>query len=299
MSRRTIYRDLGVLRDAGLPVVYDERLGGYRLNGERFLPPTNFTTDEALALVVLCHELGNGQGLPFYRPASRAALKIESGLPARLREELGRRSSAVQIRMQPNNALEQSEDVYRQLVDAVADRRAVRIRYDSFMERERIRTKVSPYRLLFSRRSWYLIGRSSLHRGVRTFNVGRILELERLEDRYEIPKQFSLKRYLRNAWHLIPEAGPDHDVSIRFQPMVARNVAEVRWHPTQQIEFHPDGTMDYRVCVSGLNEISWWVLGYGDQAEVLEPAELRQLVRNRASRMVAQYDNGRSRRKHA
>jgi proteasome accessory factor B len=41
--------------------------------------------------------------------------------------------------------------------------------------------------------------------------------------------------------------------------------------------------------VSGLNEISWWVLGYGDQAQVLQPPELRDLVAGRASRLVEQY----------
>ena len=47
-----------------------------------------------------------------------------------------------------------------------------------------------------------------------------------------------------------------------------------------------DGTLDFRAKVSGLNEISWWVLGYGDQAEVLEPPELRDLVAARARRMA-------------
>ncbi len=43
------------------------------------------------------------------------------------------------------------------------------------------------------------------------------------------------------------------------------------------------------MTVSGLNEISWWILGYGDQAEVLDPPELRRLVAQRAAQMVQQY----------
>ena len=89
---------------------------------------------------------------------------------------------------------------------------------------------------------------------------------------FEIPRGFSLERYLGNAWHLIPEPGPDHDVLIRFSPMVARNVAEVAWHKTQQLTWNDDRSLDFQVRVSGLNEISWWILGYGDQAEVRKPA---------------------------
>jgi proteasome accessory factor B len=69
-------------------------------------------------------------------------------------------------------------------------------------------------------------------------------------------------------------------------------VAEVLWHKTQQTTFNADGTLDYRVTVSGLSEISWWVLGYGDQAEVIEPVALRKLLAERSARMAALYQNG-------
>jgi proteasome accessory factor B len=67
-------------------------------------------------------------------------------------------------------------------------------------------------------------------------------------------------------------------------------VAEVVWHKTQQTTFLPDGSVEFRVRVSGLREISWWILGYGDQAEVLKPAALRNLVADRAKNMAAVYN---------
>jgi proteasome accessory factor B len=134
-----------------------------------------------------------------------------------------------------------------------------------------------------------VIGRSSLHRGTRTFNVGRIVRLEPLDDPYEIPRGFSIDRYLRNAWHLIPEPGPDREVVVRFARKVAQNVAEVAWHKTQRLQFLPDGSLDFSVTVSGLSEIAWWILGYGDQAEVLQPPELRQIIVGHAVRMLQRY----------
>lgn len=291
VSRRTIFRDLDVLREAGVPLVYDEELQHYYLNGKNFLPPTNFTAEEALALMVLCYELGDDCRLPFYAPARSAALKLESCLPHRLREHLRDIAGAVEIRLEPNNRLADSGTVYQQLLGAIAARRPVRIGYQSFAPREFMTTKLNPYRLLFSRRSWYCIGRSSIHRGTRTFNVGRIESLDVLEGNYRIPNGFSLERYLGNAWHLIPEPGPDREVLIRFDPLVAGNVAEVSWHKTQRLQFNPDGTLDFRVTVSGIQEISWWVLGYGDQAEAIEPVELRELVGQRARRMAGRYQN--------
>jgi len=78
-------------------------------------------------------------------------------------------------------------------------------------------------------------------------------------------------------------------VVIRFQRKVATNVAEVTWHKTQQVDWNDDGTMDFRVTVDGLHEISWWILGYGNQAEVQEPDELREMIAEHAAGMLKAY----------
>ncbi len=289
VSRRTIFRDLDVLRLAGVPLLFDDDQGVYRIPGTYFLPPTNFTAEEALAVMILCYELGSNNRLPFYEAAQSAALKLESSLPGRVRDRLRDATAAVHITMQPGNRLEGQLPVYQQLLACIASRRAVRITYDSFSDGGAIRLKLCPYRLLFSRHSWYVIGRSSLHREVRTFNVGRIQNLTLLDESFQMPRAFSIQRYLGNAWHLIPD-GPDQDVVIRFSPLVARNVAEVVWHKTQRLVHREDGSLDFHVRVAGVREISWWILGYGDQAEVLKPARLRQLIAERAGRLVDMYN---------
>jgi predicted DNA-binding transcriptional regulator YafY len=286
VSRRTIFRDLKLLRAAGVPYVYDEERLRYYLPSEYYLPPTNFTPREALAVIVMCNELGNHSSVPLLSSARRAASKLESSLPRELRDYISAVSPSMSMRMVPNSAALMNQDHYDLLVDAIARHRCVRITYASYTEADEIKTRLKPYRLLFSRRSWYVIGRSSMHRAVRTFNLGRIGSIGLLPERYEVPNGFSLDRYLGNAWHLIPEPGRDQEVQLRFQPMVAGNVAEVRWHKTQKTQFNDDGSLDFRVTVSGLGEISWWILGYGEQAEVIQPTQLRKMVADHARRMV-------------
>lgn len=289
VSRRTIFRDLDVLRRAGVPLLFDDELGKYRIPGTYFLPPTNFTTEEALAVIVLCYEMGSDSRLPFYEAAQNAALKLEGSLPARVREQLREISTAVQIKMVPGNRLKGQQPIYRQMLAAIAARRAVQIVYESFSDGQTLRLKLCPYRMLFSRRSWYVIGRSAMHREVRTFNVGRIHSMDVLDEEFYVPRGFSIQRYLGNAWHLIPD-GPDTEVVVRFGPLVARNVAEVIWHKTQRVTWHDDGFMDFRVRVAGVREISWWILGYGDQAEVLKPARLCKLIADHAASLVEMYN---------
>ena len=240
--------------------------------------------------MVLCHELGEGGRLPFYEPAHRAATKLENSLPSRLREQLQTVSGSVRINLTstPNRLLGRHTN-YAQLVDAIARRRSVRIRYGSVAERRTIVTKLNSYQLLCSRHSWYVIGRSSLHRAKRTFKFGRIVHLDPLEDQYRVPRGFNVDCYLGNAWNLISEPGPDYKMMIHFSPTVAHNVSEVTWHKTQQTTFKKNWSLDFLATVSGLSEISWWVLGYGDKAEALKPPKLRRMVGERAKRIAKKY----------
>ncbi len=292
VSRRTIYRDIEALRLAGVPLVFDEPLGRYRILGAHYLPPTNFTPDEALAVILLCHELGDSPHLPFSKASLSAAVKLENALPARLRDYVRHLTAGVRIRLDSTSKRDDITPVYDRLLAAMAERRCVRIHYESFTEEECIGAKISPYRVLFQRRSWYVIGRSSVHREVRTFNLARIKKLEILEESYKIPQRFSLDRYLKNAWSLIPEPGPDHQIVIRFSPLVARNVEEVVWHKTQKTTWLENGELEFRATVSGLREISWWVMGYADQAEVLQPLALREMIVERTRTMLQRYGLG-------
>lgn len=292
MSRRTIFRDLESLRLAGVPLKYEQDGQRYSIPGSFFLPPVNLTAEEALSLIALASEMGRGDRLPFYEAAHSAVLKLQSNLPTALRDEMRILARAIRIRPSQVSRLTDKASFYQQLVDAIAARRVVRILYDSLTEWEQITTNLRPYQLLFCRHSWYVIGRSTKHAEVRTFNLSRIMTIEVLDQQFTVPRGFSLERYMGNAWNLIPERGRNYQVVVRFKPLVARNVAEVVWHKTQRTEFLEDGSLDFRASVSGLNEIVWWILGYGDQAEVLQPARLRHLVAQRARNMAAMY-NGR------
>jgi proteasome accessory factor B len=291
VSRRTTFRDLETLRAAGVPLSFDQGEQRYSIAGDYFLPPTNFTPEEALAIIVLASRLGADDRLPFFGPARSAAAKLQSSLPPPLRSELERVARSIHVHINAVSRLPGRGSAYQTLIDAIAARRVVRIVYESLTEWETVATKLRPYRLLFNRHSWYVIGRSSFHAEPRTFNLSRIRSIELTGEMYAVPRGFSLDRYLGNAWNLIPQ-GPDVHVVVRFSSLVAQNVAEVAWHKSQRLERRGDGSLDFRVQVSGLNEIVWWILGYGDQAQVLRPAKLRRLVAQRAANMHRMYLEG-------
>ena len=84
---------------------------------------------------------------------------------------------------------------------------------------------------------------------------------------------------------MIPE-GRIYNIKLRFLPKVANNVAEVQWHSTQKVTYNSDGSAIMEFRVDGLGEISWWILGYGDQVQVLAPKALRKRIVEMAKNMV-------------
>lgn len=269
---------------------YDRQADCYSLTDATPVLPVDLNTDELVALSVVANQLANEHHVPLFTPAAIAARKLQSQLSSKTRHEVADMASAISLASTGTANLGAKSELFGHLLDARKQRRVLRMQYESLTEWETVTTKFRPYHLLYSRHSWYAIGRSSTHGEVRTFKLARIASLDLLDEKFALPRGFSLRRYLKNAWRMVPEAGKDLNVVIRFSSLVATNVAEVIWHPTQRLEPQDDGSLLFHVQVSGINEISWWILGYGDQAEVLKPARLRKLIATRAMSMANLYD---------
>ena len=142
---------------------------------------------------------------------------------------------------------------------------------------------------MFRKHAWYAIGYSETRGRVLTFRINRIDHLSISHTPYTIPDDFTVQKYLEKSWDVM--LGVETRVIIKFAPRIAPLIREVRWHSTQKLHTMPDGTLRFEVTVAGLREIGWWVLTWGDDAEVLEPKELRQRVVETAQRMVELYRN--------
>ena len=79
---------------------------------------------------------------------------------------------------------------------------------------------------------------------------------------------------------------------VRFAADQAPYVRERIWHPSQQLEELPDGRVVLRLRAGGFFEIRSWVLGFGAAAEVLEPEELREAVREEMRAALGRREEG-------
>ena len=291
VSRRTIFRDLNMLELARIPYYYDADRGGYRIGRHFFLPPINLTLTEALAMLAMTGRLRGAKDVPLIGQAAMAAVKLENALPDSIRDHVGGMLDKLDVSLGPLADHGGVDGEFEALAHAVAGRNVCRLTYHSLHERKVIRTVVHPLKLAFIGRAWYVLAHSRMHRQVRTFKLSRISRLTVLPRTFAKRRDLDLDRHFGNAWSMIPE-GREYKVRLRFSPKVANNVAEVRWHKTQRVKFDGDGSLDFRVTVDGLGEITWWILGYGDEVEVVSPAALRKRVSDVASAVAARYRKG-------
>jgi proteasome accessory factor B len=287
-SRRTIFRDLKELQAIGVPYHYDIKTGGYTVEPEYFLPPVDLSLQEALSLLLLVHKARDQIQLPFKNSALLAALKIENNLPAQIRQYCNtalQNISTKAVAQAPVRTSAGLDKTFAQLQQAIAKKRKVNIQYHSLFENTIIDVELCPYHLLYNNRAWYVLGRSSLHKSVRTFKLNRIRELKTSAKCFVEDKKFDVHDYLGRAWSMIPE-GRIYNIKLRFLPKVANNVAEVQWHSTQKVTRNSDGSATVEFRVDGIGEISWWILGYGDQVQVLAPKALRRRILQIAQNMI-------------
>lgn len=289
VGRRTMFRDLKALQQAGVSCHFDKEQGGYLMDRNPLLPPIDLNVAEALVLMLLAHKAAHSKVVPNRDAARTAALKIEAALPEPLVQHCGEMLAHMKIDYWPMSDLDSVTNLLEKMQLAVVQRRKVEISYDSYYEGEEILTRLHVYRLTFKRRGWYAIGFSELHQEVRTFKLERVLEANVLEETYEMDQSFDLNQHFGQAWQMIRGDRTFH-VVIRFSSKVAGNVEEVAWHKTQRTERRTDESLIFEVDVDGIDEISWWVLGYGKEALVLEPPELRDLIVEHITFMADRYN---------
>ena len=148
---------------------------------------------------------------------------------------------------------------------------------------------VDPYFLdIYRGSNPYLIGFCHKRQAIRDFRIDRIKNLKILDETFEKDSSFDPKAYLEKRFQ---NEGGDKlfSVTIWFNPSSAPFIKERRWHTSQKLVEHPDGSLTLHLVVAGLNDLKRWVLGYGKGAIVKEPQELVQLIKREVEEMSQYY----------
>jgi proteasome accessory factor B len=269
MSKRTVYRDLRALeRELGVPVWSEG--GKWGVAADAFLPPLKLTRAEAMA-VFLSARLMVRYADEYDADLAAAFQKMAGGLPPVLADHVAR-TLEVMSRRELDPTFTRNVQL---LTQAWAERRVASFIYDPSIHdpgREPREARVHPWYIepSISTHALYLFGFDETREAPRTFKIDRIRDLSITTRTFDPPRD-SVEDAFVNAWDIIADQ-PVVDVVLRFDQAIAARVQEATWHPSQRVEPQPDGSLIWRGRVSGTIEIRLWILSWGAQVEVIQPA---------------------------
>jgi predicted DNA-binding transcriptional regulator YafY len=285
---RTAYRDLDFLRDEWrVPVEYDAHQGTYVLTEPMTeLPPVALSHGELLAIYFAEKVVRQYRGTPFEADLASAFRKILELLPEQVKVSPSGLGDYLSLDLGPLHAPDAA--VFRDVLAALRRKHTALIRYRSLSAGRTTDRRVRPYHVFNVGGDWYVAAWDERRKEVRDFALHRIKRVTLTTERYEIPPDFDFRKYMAGAL-AIEKGGKPVEVAIRFAPRQARWMRERRWHASARIQEEIGGGIVLRMTVAETSELRRWVLQFGAEAEVLQPASLRKAVGDDLRRAAAAY----------
>ena len=289
VSKKTAYRDLRALEsEIGIPIWEDGSKRG--IADGYFLPPINFTLPEALNIFLAARLME--KLTPENHPSLTSVfMKIGTILPPSLRVYI--QKIIGHIEKKPMD--ERKVNNFNKINQAWLSRHCVKILYQESSDKKPIERIIEPYFLepVAPGGGNYIIAYCHYKKSIYTYKLNRIIGEAHIEDDvYEIPSDFNYDDYLSLAWPWsIFTNEKIEKVKVHFSPRIKEFITENIWHPSQLIEIRGDGSVIMTIEVPINANLHWWLLSWGENAEVLEPEILRDQISKIARSLLKIYDH--------
>jgi predicted DNA-binding transcriptional regulator YafY len=290
---RTIWRDLAALQDAGFPLVSKKDGQKSRwsfIEGYQCHLPVPLTVTELMSLYFYRDILRIFKDTVFYESVDGLFRKVRATLPQESLSYLKHIEQTFHMGFKPFKDYSQFKEIINQINDAVLRLRVIEMRYYSNSSKREITRKLDPYKVWFFNGTLYLIGWCHVHDEIRMFVLDRIKRLRLTDERFIPPEDFDLNAYLKDSFGVIRTDA--EKVIIRFDASLEQYLKESVWHPSQVFDMDKHGHVVLSMEVGGLVEVMNWVLGFGRQAEIMEPAHLRKAVAEELEAAAGKYRKG-------
>lgn len=153
--------------------------------------------------------------------------------------------------------------------------------------------QLNPLGLVIRNVVTYLIATKAETTEVRMFALHRISEANPTEFAAVQPENFNLQDYI-DAGHMGFNVTGDHGIKTvkikaLFSTGAARHLYETPLSDDQQLTQYDQDKIQVTATVPDTEQLFWWLLGFGDQIEVLEPPSIRQKITEIAHNLASKY----------
>ena len=271
VSRRTINRDIEDLCKAGIPIRTAQGTGGgiSIMDGYR-MDRTILTSKDMQMILAGLRSLDSVSGNRYY---GQLMEKIQTGSSEFIS---GRDSMLIDLSSWYKGSLAPKIEVIQ---SAIENRRIIRFKY--YAPSEGSNRRVEPYYLVFQWSSWYVWGCCLKRKDYRLFKLNRmdcVVETDRGFLRRDVPMPD-----LSNE-KIFP--GGIKVKALFTQDMKWRLVEEFGSNCFTETD---DGRLLFSADYTDMENLVTWLMTFGAKVEVLEPEEVRDIIRRNAEEILKIY----------
>lgn len=286
VDRRNVYRILDVIQDLGFPV-YDEVTFGrqktwkmdpdYALKLPNItLPDIRLNITEVIALHLLRAESTLYSGTDIEARIDSAFAKLSQFVPSGLYGQLKKLHTLFVSNKKLTKDYSGKEDIIDALSGAMLINKTCVATYHSFVDDKDKIFRIDPLHFFESNGGLYLFVRATRFGDIRILAVERINAVEVLEEQFAYPDDFNPEEKLSQAFGMVYD--DPIDLEVVFSASQAKYIKERTFSPEQEILENPDGSVTLRMKTSGWYDVKRWVLGFGAEAVVVRPEQMREQV---------------------
>jgi predicted DNA-binding transcriptional regulator YafY len=283
ISERTIMRDIDAMRnDRHLgwfaPIIYDHLQKAYRYEDFNYsIDRLPLKEEEMDALFFAARMLQQFKDVEIFRQVNGAIQKISDHI--RIRKNLKEDEFSEFIDFEKVTEF-RGHEYLGALIQAISKKRAVRITYKAFQKDRSFTHIFHPYLLKEYRNRWYVFGLNEYWNGLRIYALDRISGIEPIPGHDYIKSDIPPGDYFKNIIGVTNfEGTAPEKVLIRLSKQQAPYVLTQPLHESQQVVEEADDYTIISLEVHNSPELMIILLGWGEEIEVLEPAELRNNFR--------------------
>lgn len=179
--------------------------------------------------------------------------------------------------------LAEKATIFNQILSGYEDKCQVTVSYRSGKVKEPETYNFNPYRIKLENNTIYIIGHSLKSKANRTLKLDRLVSAQVTKTRFERPDNIESLPFFAT-----PGADPQKAV-VLFDQEVACYVQESKQYKPQHVTEQKDGSIivDYQLPETEL--FKRWLLGFGSQAELLEPESLRTEIQEEVEKLRKRY----------
>ena len=292
-TKRTVERDLLSL-SVVFPVSLDDRQKPFGWSWQKNAPILDvpgLTAPQALAFALIQRFLAPllpastlGDLGPYFKTAEQQlnTLPKGRGLPSWVNKirVVHPAQSLIPPRIKP--------EAQRAVYEALLNNRQIRIAYHKRGAQGPVEYTVHPLGLVQRGPVTYLVGTLFHYDDILLLAVHRILSAIMLDEPVNYPKDFTLDKYIASG---ALDFGNGEQIRLEaiFHAAAAEHLHETALSADQVIHPLDDERVRVSATVLATPQLSWWLLAFGEQVEVLKPARLRREMAATAKAMAQLY----------